>query len=263
MRERFAGTLAAAGAVATASLALASGAAAATPSTTLNNTAAPAATAAPTVGSVPAGTAVSFEMNLPPADPAGAAALARAVSDPSSASYHRYLTPAQWEARFSPSAATVSQVKRYLRSQGFAVGSVSADRMTIHASGSATRVASAFGTTLAYHRVQGKKLIVNDTALTVPTSIAHMISGISGLPQVTADPAGVTGGATQASATATPGAKPPAGFRNAQPCGAYYGQSIAASFPALPGGYPDRRAVLAVRVHTAAAARRVRADERG
>ncbi|MGH2910524.1 MAG: S53 family peptidase, partial [Solirubrobacteraceae bacterium] len=204
---------------------------------TLSNTAAPAAAAAPTAGAVPGGTQVSFEVNLPPTDPAGAAALAKAVADPSSSSYHQYLTPAQWEARFSPSTATVSQVEKYLHGEGFQVDGVSADRMTIDASGSASRVGSAFATTLTYHRVQGKKLLVNNTALTVPTSVANVISGISGLPEVPAVTGGVTGGATHRVA-ASPSAKQPAGFRNAQPCGAYYGQSIAASFPALPGGYP-------------------------
>jgi hypothetical protein len=94
MRERFAGRLAAAGAVAAAGLAFVSGAAAATPSTTLSNTAAPAAVAAPTAGAVSGGTRMSFQVNLALTNPAGAAALARAVSDPSSASYRQYLTPA-------------------------------------------------------------------------------------------------------------------------------------------------------------------------
>jgi subtilase family serine protease len=238
MRERFAGTLAAAGAVAAASLAFASGAGAAAPTTTLNSTVAPAAAAAPTVGAVPGAARISFEVNLPPSDASGAAALARAVSDPSSSSYRQYLTPAQWEARFSPSSATVSIVEKYLRYEGFHVGGVSADRMTIQASGSASRVAAAFSTTLSYHRFDAKKLIVNNTALSVPTSIAKLISGVSGLPEVPAAPDTVTGGATKARTSAGPSAKPPAGFRNAPPCSAYYGQIPAASFPPLPGGYP-------------------------
>jgi len=238
MRERFAGRLAAAGAVAAAGLALASSAAAATPSTTLSNTVAPAATAAPTVGAVAKGTQVTFQLNLALTDAAGAAALARAVSDPGSSSYRHYLTPAQWEARFSPSAAAVSTAEKYLRSEGFHVDGVSADRMTVHASGSAARVAAAFGTTLTYHRVNGKKLIVNNSALTVPTSVANVISGISGLPEVPAVPDTATGGVAKAKAGARNGAKPPAGFRNAPPCSSYYGEAVATEFPPLPGGYP-------------------------
>jgi subtilase family serine protease len=237
MRERFAGTLAAAGAVAAASLVLASGAAAATPSTTLSNTAAPAAAAAPTLGAVPSGTRVSFQVNLALTDPAGAAALAKAVSDPSSSSYRQYLTPAEWEARFSPSAASVALVEKYLRSEGFHVGAVSGDRMTVHASGSATRVAAAFDTTLAFHRVQGKKLIVNGSALSVPTSVAGVITGISGLPEVPAVTDALTDGATRAKPAAHPSVKAPAGFRNAPPCSTYYGQDLASTLPPVPGGF--------------------------
>jgi subtilase family serine protease len=237
MRERFAGRLAAAGAVAAAGLALVSSAAAATPSTTLSGTAAPAASAAPTIGAVHSGTRVSFQVNLALTDAAGAASFAKAVSDPSSASYRHFLTPAQWEARFSPSAATVSLVEKYLGSEGFRVDSVSADRMTVHASGSAARVSAAFDTSLSYHRVQGKKVIVNNTALTVPTSIASVITGISGLPEAISAPAGITDGATSKKVNAHPSAKPPAGFRNAPPCSSYYGQDLATTLPPVPGGF--------------------------
>jgi subtilase family serine protease len=237
MRERFTGRLVAAGAVAAAGLAFVSSAAAATPSTTLSNTAVPQAAAAPPAGAVPRGKSVSFQVNLALTDPAGAAALAKAVSDPSSASYREFLTPAQWEARFSPSTASVTLVKRYLRSEGFRVSGVSADRMTVHATGSAARVASAFSTTLSYHRIHGKKLVVNNSALTVPTSVANVITGISGILQVPAVTDTVTDGATKTRVSSHPDAKPPAGFRNAQPCGTFFGQVLAASFPPLPGGY--------------------------
>ncbi len=54
----------------------------------------------PTTASTP----VEFDVALQLRDPAGAAALERAVSDPTSASYRRFLTAAQWEARFSPAS---------------------------------------------------------------------------------------------------------------------------------------------------------------
>jgi subtilase family serine protease len=188
------------------------------------------------VGAVSGGQRISFEVDLALTDPTGAAALAKVVSDPGSASYRQYLTPAQWEARFSPSSAAVSLVEKYLRAEGFHVTGASTDRMTVSASGSAARVASAFGTTLTYRRVQGRKVIVNNSALTVPASVAGVITGVSGLPEVAAATDSLTGGVAHAKAQGR--GKPPAGFRNAQPCGAYYGQVIAASFPPLPGGYP-------------------------
>jgi subtilase family serine protease len=238
MRQRVAGTLASAGVVA-ASLVFAAGASAASSAvTTLRDTTAPAASSTPSVGAVPGSTSMSFEVDLGLSDPSGAAAFAKSVSSPSSSSYRQFLTPAQWEARFSPTTAAVSQVRSYLRSEGFALASVSGDRMIVEASGTAAQVESAFGTSLSYHTVQGQKLILNDTDLSVPSSVAPVISGVSGISQTIATPDDTTGATTTTSA-ASPSAAPPAGFRNAQPCSAYYGQIEAASFPPVPGGYPN------------------------
>src|SRR5262245_20401117 len=50
-----------------------------------------------------------------------AAAFARSVSDPHSAQYGQYLTPAQFRKQFSPSQAQVGAVQSWLKSQGFTV----------------------------------------------------------------------------------------------------------------------------------------------
>jgi subtilase family serine protease len=243
MRQRLAGTLASVG-VAAASLMLAASASAAAASTTLPGTAAPAASSTPALGEVSGGKRISFEVDLALSDPTGAAAFAKAVSSPGSSSYKQYLTPAQWEARFSPTSATVARVEAFLHMAGFSVGAVSADRMTIDASGSATRIERAFGTTLSYHLVQGKKLIVNDTALSVPSSLGASIVGVAGLTQTLAEPATISvtrstvaAGAKGVAAgrTKVPGVKPPPGSNVAQPCSSYWGQLTATGFSAVPG----------------------------
>jgi subtilase family serine protease len=243
MRQRLVGTLASVG-VAAASLAFAATASATSASTTLPGTAAPAASSSPARGAVAGGKRISFEVDLALSDSAGAAAFAKAVSDPGSASYEHYLTPAQWEAKYSPTSATVTRVESFLRAAGFSVGAVSADRMTIDATGSATTIEHAFGTTLSYHMVQGKKLILNNTDLSVPSSLGASVVGVGGLTQVIAEPAsapaartisatGVKGVASSAPKGA--GAKPPAGSNVAQPCSTYWGQLTATGFPAVPG----------------------------
>ena len=236
MRKRMAGMLVS-GATAAASLVLATSAMAAPPTVVkLSNTVAPAATSTPSIGAVPTGNQIDFQVDLALADPTGAAAFTQAVSDPSSASYEQYLTPAVWESRFSPTQATVAKVQAFLASSGFAVADVSDDRMVIDASGSVARIEKVFGTQLSYHTVQGHKLVLNDTDLSVPSDVAGVIAGVSGISQSVATPDDITGSATP---TATPGAQPPAGFRNAQPCSTYWGQQLAASFPTVPGGYPS------------------------
>jgi subtilase family serine protease len=68
----------------------------------------------------PAGT-VGFRVYLGWNDAAGAEALAKAVSDPGSSSYGRYLTPSEFRRRFAPTQAQVGAVQSWLRSQGFKV----------------------------------------------------------------------------------------------------------------------------------------------
>jgi subtilase family serine protease len=148
------------------------------------------------VGTVSGGKRISFEVDLALSDPTGAAAFAKAVSDPGSSSYEHYLTPAQWEAKYSPTSATVTRVEAFLRAAGFSLGAVSADRMTIDASGSATSIERTFGTTLSYHLVQGKKLILNNTDVSVPSSLGTSGVGVGGLTQVVAEPASISASRT-------------------------------------------------------------------
>ena len=229
------------GAVA-ATLALAATASAATPDRTeLTNSQSPAAASTPQTGTAAPITPRSFEVDLKLTDQAGAQALAQAVSTPGSPSYEQFLTPAQWEARFSPTPAAVAQVQAFLNQSGFTVTGVAADRMAVEASGTAQQVEQAFGTTLGYHDVHGSSLLLADSALSVPSDIAGVVAGVSGVSDTQAKPDNTTGapgattGTAPATAPATADAKQPAGFRTPQPCGAYYGQIFDTELPQYPG----------------------------
>jgi subtilase family serine protease len=193
------------------------------------------------VSHVAGNTAETFEVALSPRDPAAVSALATAVSNPRSAQFHHYLNAAQWEARFSPSSSQVARVTGWLRSQGFSVGSVTPDRLSIQASGTAARVEKAFGVRLNTYRVHGAatQLAANDASM--PAAFAGLVSGVLGLDQSAAVPSISNGSGVAAAPTAaSPGAiAPPAGFRNPSQCSAYYGQRNANHVPAYGGGYPN------------------------
>ncbi|MEA2215722.1 MAG: hypothetical protein QOK19_1283 [Solirubrobacteraceae bacterium] len=200
----------------------------------------PLAKPSSSVGATPASAPVEFSVGLAPSDQAGAEALARAVSSPTSASYRQFLTAAQWEKRFSPSQAAVNSVKGWLREQGISVESVSADRMTIEASATAATIQHAFGTSLGQYRHRGKVVRLASAPLTVPTSIAGLISGISGIDQNLATPDHVREGAAAPARKAAAKEIPlPEGFRNAPPCSIYYGEKLDTTDPAYGGGYPS------------------------
>jgi len=98
---------------------------------------APAWTAHAAVRPAKASGRVSVRVYLAPRG--GLAALRAAVAalaTPGSATYHRFLTPAQYRARYEPTAAAVSSVRAWLRSAGLRVTAVEASHRYVSASGS-------------------------------------------------------------------------------------------------------------------------------
>src|SRR4029077_9817711 len=91
----------------------------------------------------------------------------------------------------------------------------------------ASQVESAFGTTLNYYEVKGHSVRLANSTLSIPSSISGAVSGVSGVNQQIATPTLSNGSAAVGStsaATPTQEPPPPAGFRNPQPCSAYFGQ---------------------------------------
>jgi subtilase family serine protease len=242
MRHRRAGAVVSTLAGVAVALTVAVPAAVATPrSIQLRNSDSPAASRTPRAGAVASGTSIRFEVDLKLTDRAGAVAFAKAVSTPGSPWFRRYLTPAQWEARYSPSASAVARVTHFLRQSGFRVGPASADRMAVSATGTAQQVERAFATSLSYHRVEGQILRLADRDLSVPAGIAGIVAGVTGVNETLTHPDNTTGAATPVSApTATPGTTipQPPGFRIASPCGSYYNQKIDSTLPPYGNGYP-------------------------
>jgi subtilase family serine protease len=224
-----------------AALIVAVPAAGAAPRVQLRNSASPDAARAAHVGSVAGSSKISFEVDLKLRNQQGAAAFAKAVSTPGSASFHKYLTASQWEARFSPSAGDVSRVRAFLQQSGFTVGSGTADRMAVSASGSASQIEKAFGTSLSLHRVDGRTLRLADRNLTVPGAIAGVVGGVTGVNQTLATPDNTTGAATPTAAPKAggPNFPQPPGFRVAPPCGTSYNSSIDNTLPPYGNGYPS------------------------
>ncbi len=192
----------------------------------LRGSLAPAAARAHPAGSVAASSSVSFDLVLSLRSASGAQAFLRAVSSPGSSVYHHYLTDAQWVSRFGPTKTSVARAESWLRSAGFAVVSVPKTRLYVSARGSARTVERAFGVKLGYYKVNGHQVRLAKSAMTVPSSVAGIVSGTVGINQYLA----TTDLAQTAAAPARPAAKPaqepapPAGFRNPQPCSRYWGQ---------------------------------------
>ena len=102
-------------------------------------------------------------------DPAGRAALMRALYDPASPMYHRFLSVGELSALFGVDPATSARVLSWLRSGGLDVVSVAATRDAIVATGTMAQVESLMQVTeRLYRSVQGRVFLANDVAPTVP-----------------------------------------------------------------------------------------------
>jgi subtilase family serine protease len=181
------------------------------------------------VAATPPSSRIAFSVYLKIRNRAGAEATAAAVSDPRSRSYRDYLSPAQVRARYAATDATVRAVRRWLGSAGFAVGETASNNAYVQATGTVAQIQRAFAVHLNTYSVRGHRRRAADADLRLPQSIAASVLSVNGLTESVSKP--LTSAATSLPATVPP----PDGFRNARPCGAYYGQKIDTTDPAYNG----------------------------
>src|SRR3989442_6287703 len=86
-------------------------------------------------------------------DPKGLDAYAQAVSTPGSPQYRKFLSPADWGARFGPSAEQVSAVKSWLTSSHLRVDAVNSHYIQV--TGQVAQAKKAFGTDFRDYAAQG------------------------------------------------------------------------------------------------------------
>ncbi|HVB05356.1 MAG TPA: S53 family serine peptidase, partial [Acidimicrobiales bacterium] len=108
------------------------------------------------LGPVPPRRAITLDVVLVPRDPAGLAALASSVSDPSSPRFRHFLAPAAVAARFAPSRAVVSAVRSGLAARGLSGGVLSDGGLVVSYATTAGVLESAFSLGLSDYRVPGR-----------------------------------------------------------------------------------------------------------
>ena len=208
---------------------MASTAGAAPATTPLTGSAAPVATSGARGTAVGGGQKLSLQVWLAP-DTAGATAFANAVSTPGGASYHHYLSPAQYTARFGASAAEAQAVQSWLSSQGLSSVTVSPQRDYVSATGTAARIDQAFSVQMKRYSVStaaGKttQVVTNDANLAIPSSLSADVLSVTGL------------NSTQASTfhTATPGTVKAATSATKPQCSQYWAQYVKQITPTVDG----------------------------
>jgi Pro-kumamolisin, activation domain len=98
-----------------------------------------------------------------------------------SASYHAWLTPAQFGTQFGPSDADVQAVTDWLTKQGFQVAKVAAGRSAIEFNGTVAQVRNAFHTEIHKFAVNGEEHIANVSEPSIPAALAPVVKGVAAL----------------------------------------------------------------------------------
>ena len=169
---------------------------------------------------------VGFRIYLGWNDSSATEALARAVSDPKSPSYGKYLTPQEFRRQFAPSQSQVNALQSWLRSQGFTVVNTPANNHYVAAEGTIAQAEAAFTTRFGLYDVKGKTVRSPSTNISIPTSLSSIVTGVIGL-----DDSAVFLHTHRVKDDAAASA----GFRNAPPFSTYWAQS--SSPYSVPAGY--------------------------
>ena len=185
------------------------------------------------IGTLPADQVLNLDIVLPLRDPAGLDSFLAALNDPSSASYHQYLTPAEFTARFGPTQQDYDAVLQFAKANNLAVTGGTRDGMDVQVEGPVSSIEPAFHVTLHTYRhpTENRTFYGPDTEpyAALPFSLWH----VSGLDNFSIPKPRVVSKAEYAAAHglsvdqvvphATTGSGPSASFLGSDMRAAYYG----------------------------------------
>jgi subtilase family serine protease len=101
--------------------------------------------------------------------------------DPSSANFHKWLTPEEYGAQFGLSQNDLNKITSWLKAQGFTVVSVAAGRNSIVFSGTATQIEAAFQTQIHHYKIGKEEHFANSSPAKIPAAWSGVVTSIRGL----------------------------------------------------------------------------------
>jgi subtilase family serine protease len=161
---------------------------------------------------------VAVRVYLRGRDATGLAAYAKAVSEPDSASYGKYLTAAQAQSRFGATKSQVAAIRSWLTSAGLKVTGVT--RHYVAVTGDVAAAEKAFGTQLHNYTKGTKTYHAPTKTASVPDSVKDAVLTVTGLDNAPH----LAGHQDQLP-------PPETVFRNAGPFSSYHGSNVATTLP--------------------------------
>jgi subtilase family serine protease len=143
----------------------------------LSGTVSPAAAQIPNAAAAPAAMPMAITVMLALRNVDALEQLKRDQQNPTSPSYHKWLTTAQFNELFGPRQVDADAVAQWLSSAGFTVKAVDLNLRTVRATASAAVVGRALDVTI----VSNGKLFANVDEPSVPAALAPLIANVEGL----------------------------------------------------------------------------------
>ena len=100
---------------------------------------------------------------------------------PGNSNYHRFLTVAQFRARFAPSDTTIAGLESYLHSFGISVNKIYANHLDITVSGTVGAFNAAFGTQIHNYSRNGVRFHAPASNFRLPGTLANLVIAVPGL----------------------------------------------------------------------------------
>ena len=116
------------------------------------------------------------------------------VQNPSSPSFHKWLTPAQYGAAYGIGDSDLQTVESWLEASGFKIEKVPQGRNLIQFSGTVSQIASAFHTSIHAFSVGGATHYANISDPQIPAALAAVVAGVGPLNDFRPMPEYIKGG---------------------------------------------------------------------
>lgn len=102
-------------------------------------------------------------------------------NDPKSPNYRKYITPLQFQKRFSPAWADVNKVVAYLKHSGLTVVDISDNRVLLTVRGTSAQIEKAFDVSLNVYSLNAEQHMSNDRDPSVPRELQPIVRSVIGL----------------------------------------------------------------------------------
>jgi subtilase family serine protease len=105
----------------------------------------------------------------------------RDVHTPGSPSFHHWVTPSEFGAKFGASDADIATISNWLQSHGFRLGKLASSKLHLEFSGTAAQVREALQTEIHEYNVEGKTYYAIAREASVPEQIRPLVRGFAPL----------------------------------------------------------------------------------